>query len=279
MSARRVLAASVALLPVAILGGIAVGHGDAAPPDGRGPVAAALDLAGGPALDARRAAAVADATGRCLADRGIVMAVPVDLPPPVPDAGLDPIAWAGRWGFGISTRAAEVGTTRVPDAGPRLDAAARSALFGDAGRPGCQERARIEVYGLRDRLLAPLRPALEALGARIDADPGSRAADVAWVGCAGTVLEPLAGVPRPVRVGDLDPVRTWFAAQPGTAALQALERRVAAGIARCDLARVDARRHAAWPHEEAFVATHRERLAGIAVSIRAAEAAYPPTDP
>ncbi len=272
-------AVTVGLVPAVLLGVVVLRSDDMRQSDPRGPVAAALDLPSGPELDARRAVAVAEAATRCLADRGIRMIVPVDPPPDIPDADLDPVAWAERWGFGISTRPAEVEAVRATDVGPALEPAARSALFGDAGRPGCHELARIEVYGLRDRLLAPLRPELEALGATIDADPGSLAADVAWIGCVRVLVEPLGGVPSPAFAGDLEAVRARFASQPPTDALQALERRVAAGIARCDLARVDARRRAAWPHEAAFVAAHRDRLAAIAAAIRAAESDDAPPDP
>jgi hypothetical protein len=241
--------------------------------DGLGPVVRALRLERGPDLDARRAAAVAAATERCLAALGIRVTVPVQPPPPIPDPELDPVAWAERWGFGIST-AGGWDTVPAPTTPPPPP---------DARERRCAEAAAEEVYGLRERLLAPLRPALKALGRAIDADAASGAADARWTACvadATTDADPdLPTAPAP---GRLDALRAWFTARaqasPG-ASVVALERRVAAAIARCDLALADARRSAAEPHEQAFVRTYAVEIARIGAAIRAAEAAYPTAVP
>ena len=264
----------------ALIVGLVVGGGlamaivaPAAPPDdGLGPVLEALDLERGRELDARRAAAVAEAAERCLAAAGVRATVPVEPPPAIPDADLDPVAWAERWGFGITTAAgAPASGEATVETGP-LDALGRR----------CRNQAADAVYGLRDRLLAPLRPALAMLGATIDADPASRAADAAWVACAKTATAGVAPpLPAPPAPGRLDAVRTWFvgrAARRDPADI-VLERRVAAAIARCDLARVDARRTAAAPHERAFVDAHGDDLARIGAAIRTVEAAYPDASP
>jgi hypothetical protein len=87
------------------------------------------------------------------------------------------------------------------------------------------------------------------------------------------------GLPRPVRPGHLDGLRAWFAARaapPPSPEVLALERRVAAAVARCDVALVADRRRAADPHERAFVREHAAALRRIGAAIRDAEAAYPP---
>ena len=260
-----------ALIVGLVVGGalaLAIATPIAAPDHEQGPVLRALDLERGSALDARRAAAVADAAERCLAGHGVMADVPVEAPPSIPDADLDPVAWAERWGFGVAT-AAQLPPVGVPAVAPApLDGLERS----------CRDAAADEVYGLRDRLLAPLRPALEALGATIDADPASRAADAAWVDCARRATEEeVTDLPRPTAPGRLDVLRAWFAARSMDPDpwLVALERRVAASIARCDVLRVEGRRSAAAPHERAFVRAQRDALARIGAAIRAAEATYP----
>jgi hypothetical protein len=263
-------AAWVALIAGVALG-VAVVAAVPAPAGGLGPVARALALDHGPDLDARRAAAVAEAARHCLARDGI-SARPLPEPTPViPDAELDPIAWAERWGFGITTASGWHGGTVVD-----LPVASDSA---GPERAACQEEAALAVYGLRDRLLAPLRPALAALGASIDADPATVAADAAWTACvdpASAALDP--PVAPPTEPGRLEAIRGWFAARAGPRpdpSIVALERRVAAAIARCDLAFVELRRRAADPHERAFVREHGPALRRIGAAIRAAEAAYP----
>src|SRR4029453_5545274 len=54
-------------------------------------------------LDRRRAEAVAALVARCMAGLGLTWTPWVEPTPTVPDAELDPAAWAARWGFGVST--------------------------------------------------------------------------------------------------------------------------------------------------------------------------------
>jgi hypothetical protein len=244
------------------------------PDDGLGPVARALALDRGSDLDARRAAAVGEAVGRCLARHGITDAPPAEPPPAVPDPELDPVAWAARWGFGITTASGWSPRDAIPPpaaglAGPMVAT--------------CHEHAADEVYGLRERLLATLGPALTRLGAAIDADPATLAADRSWVACASAAVRAAdPTLPVPSSPGRLDALRTWFVTRGDSRpepSIIALERRVAVGIARCDRDHVTARRRAAEPHERAFVREHASLLARIGAAIRLAEAAYPSAPP
>src|SRR5689334_6255871 len=134
-------------------------------------VAAALDLDDGADVDRRREAAVAVLTARCMASLGFDWLAIPDSAPSVPDASLDPVSWADRWGFGVSTMIGRSESTPLPDrnleALARLPAAeqtaARSALHGSSVRPGCAEMASTDVYGSRERAMAPIRAALAAL--------------------------------------------------------------------------------------------------------------------
>jgi hypothetical protein len=245
---------------------------------------------GGPALDRRRAEAVAVLIAKCMAGHGLRW-TPVPEPPPTPpDPHLGPVDWARRWGFGVTTTigrpeptpARDPNLAGVADAGPRVRDVYLRALHGDASSPGCQATASASVYGLRDRLLAPLRPALQALDTRIAADPVADRVVAAWRSCV-----------RPVAVGPTTDRRTLPAALlerfaersaaigrgiggvVGLAALQADERRVATAVARCEVDFTDARAVAAEPHEAAFVDEHRDTLASIGAAIRAAESALP----
>lgn len=254
-------------------------------------VAAALALDDGPGLDARRAVAVAALIAVCMREHGLEWhAVPEPLPS-IPDSSLDPVAWADRWGFGVSTVAGSPIPSPVPDpelaalarAMPSVQAVIRAALHGSPSGPGCVERATEEVYGLRERVLRPMRPALDQLEKTIDADPAAQAAVASWRGCVAGVSggRPLehstlaaALVERTVRrLGD---VRAGTA---DLATVQREERRTAGVLARCEQALSGARTRIAARYEAAFVARYGDRLAGIGAAIRSAEAAWPSAAP
>jgi hypothetical protein len=244
----------------------------------------------GAELDARRAAAVAVLTAACMRHRGLSWQPVPDPLPAIPDPELDPVAWADRWGFGVSTIPAHPAGT--PD-DPNLVAIAklpdgqrsryRVALHGSAGRPGCQEAARESIYGLRDRLLRPLRVDLDVLETAVAADPGLARAVAIWRGCVGRVA---SGLPLDRRslpsallqrfaamVGDVEP------GSPRLGAIQEDERRVAGVLARCEAMYADTRTLIAARHETAFVATHEAALRAVGAAIRAAEAALPTLPP
>ena len=254
-------------------------------------VAAALDLDDGADLDRRREAAVAVLTARCMASLGFDWLAIPDSAPSVPDASLDPVSWADRWGFGVSTMIDRSESTPLPDrnleALARLPAAeqtaARSALHGSSVRPGCAELASTDVYGTRERAMAPIRAALEALDAEIAADSAALTALHAWAVCVAPVSDGLAAQ-RGSLAGALS---RGFAARvdtvrhdpSGLATLQVEERSTAGVLARCEAAFVEARAKIAAPHEAAFVRRHRAELASIGAAIRAAEAAWPTSEP
>lgn len=248
-------------------------------------VAAALGLdAPGAAadLDRRRDVAVAWQTARCMAGRGFVHIAVVEPVPEVPDGDLGPVAWAERWGFGISTAADLPASIAPPDPNlvriaalpvePRV--AALRALLGDGQTPGCAALAGHEVHGLRDRELAPLRNELGALAAAIERDPGLRSALAVWRACVGTAAD------RPEHLASLLDAfrRRAEALQDLPSALTTLqdeERVAAASVARCEMAYGAARAHARARLEGLFVARHRAALATIGGRIRRVESAYP----
>jgi hypothetical protein len=248
----------------------------------------------GPALDRRRAEATAALAASCMADRGLRWTPVVEPLPAVPDPDLGPIEWAGRWGFGASTmvgRPAAV-TTADPNlvaiAGlPAVERAAYlRALHGGGWAPGCLTAASETVYGLRDRLLAAVKSDLQALDARIAADPAAARALAAWRICVGPLapgLTPdrrtLSGALLERFVGRTAAIGAGIAGLIGLTALQADERRVATAVARCELAFIEDRSRVASAHEAAFVGRHREALASIGAAIRAAEAALPTLPP
>jgi hypothetical protein len=253
-------------------------------------VAAALGLKNDAALDERRSQAVAVLTTACMRRLGLEWAPAVDPMPTVPDADLDPVAWADRWGFGISTAVAQASSPPQTDANllavAAMPAAAESvyriALHGTSDRPGCHETASATVYGLRDRLLAPLRSALDGLEAEIASDPAALRALAAWHECVAAVSggatidrRSLPGAVVQRFIGRMSAVRD----ARDLGALQAEERRVAGVLARCEARYVDAKAAAAAPHEGAFLARHREALQAIGAAIRAAEAALPTLPP
>jgi hypothetical protein len=248
----------------------------------------------GPALDRRRAEATAALVTRCMADHGLRWTPVVEQPLAVPDPDLGPVEWAGWWGFGASTMIGP--PAGRPEADPNmaavagLPAAERAAylraLHGDGSAPGCLTTASESVHGLRDRLLAPLRPDLLALDARIGADPAAAQALAAWRRCVGPVAPGLTPDRRTLPgallerfVGRTTTMGPGIPGVVGLAALQADERRVAAAVARCELAFIEDRSRVAVAHEAAFVEEHRDALAAIGAAIRAAEAALPTLPP
>jgi hypothetical protein len=257
-------------------------------------VAAALGFdRADPALDGRRAEALAVLVADCMRQHGLRWTAVPEPAPPILDAGLDPVAWARRWGFGLSTMvggrpdpAAAGATVAALEANdPSVREAYRRALHGDDGSPGCHATATAAVFGARDRLLAPLRPALDALDARIAADPQTQRAATRWRTCVGPVTAGLTADRRSLpdallerydaqvgRLAGLDSIA-------GLAALQADERRVATVVAECELAFAAARASAAARHEAAFIAEHSAALASIRRAIDAAEADLPTLPP
>lgn len=248
----------------------------------------------GPLMDQRRTEAVAVLVSECMARHGLRWVPLVEPPPTVPDPELGPADWARRWGFGVSTTVGRPEPSAPAD--PNLAAADRAtpaerdamirALYGDDGTPGCQATANEAVYGLRGRLLAPLRDALDALETRIEADPASGRALAAWRSCVGPVAVGLQLDRRSLAGGLLERfVRRLAALGPGTAsvmglaALQADERRVATVMADCEMGYAAARAPVAGRHESVFVGEHRDALAGIRNALRAAEEALPTLAP
>jgi hypothetical protein len=241
-------------------------------------------------LDGRRAVAVAVLTSACMRSLGLRWQPVPEPPPEVPDPDLGPVAWADRWGFGVSTIPARPAGAADD---PNLDAIAtlpdglgsryRTALHGSPGQPGCQETARESVYGLRDRLLRPLRAELDALEAAVTADPGLGRAVAVWRGCVGRVAGGLPVDRRSLpsallqrfaaRTADVEP------GSPRLGAIQQDERRVAGVVARCEATYTDTRTLIAARYEAAFVARHEAALSAVGATIRAAEAALPTLPP
>jgi hypothetical protein len=254
-------------------------------------IAAALGVDDGPDLDSRRATAVAALTTACMRRHGLDWAAVPESLPTVPDASLDPIAWADRWGFGIATMAGMPATSAAPDQnlealgrmpGP-AQAVVRAALHGTVSDRGCAEQATQEVYGLRDRALAPLRPAFEELTATIDIDPRVVAAVATWRGCVAPVSSGLAAERRTLAgalleraVARLDDVR---AGRADLGSAQREERQDAGMLARCEAAFTDVRARVAQRYEAPFVSRYRAQLASIGATIKAAEAAWPSAAP
>lgn len=252
-------------------------------------VEAALRIHGDPSLDRRRADAVAVLTADCMRQRGLPWLAVPEPAPQLPDPDLDPVEWARRWGFGLSTMVGAAPAQTREDANmagsdgadPSTRAAYRRALHGQDGTPGCHDIASDAVFGLRDRLLAPMRDALDGLDARISADPAARQAVATWRKCVRPIATGLAADRRSLagnlvgrydaRVRNLAGLRSIAV----LAALQADERRVATVVAECELAYAAARAAAAAPHEATFVVEHHGALTTIGAAIRAAEAALP----
>jgi hypothetical protein len=254
-------------------------------------VEAALGLGAATAEeDARRAAAVAVLTATCMRSLGLTWQPVPEPPPDIPDPDLGPVAWADRWGFGVSSIPARPAGSADD---PNLDAMAtmpealrsryRAALRGSAGRPGCQETARESVYGLRDRLLRPLRAELEALEASVAADPGLGRAVAVWRGCVGRVADGLPvdrrSLPSALLQRFAARTASVEAGSPRLRDIQQDERRVAGVLARCEETYEDTRTLIAARYEAAFVARHEAAISAVGAAIRTAEAALPTLPP
>lgn len=250
-------------------------------------VAAALDVPQGPRLEARRALAAARATAACMARLGLAYdPIPAPLPA-IPDPQLDPVAWAARWGFGVATSVERPAAARPADADDRQIAAMAelgrtrylAALFGDGnGSGGCHGAAIASVYGLRDRLLEPLRGPLSELAAAIDGDPGSASAMGRWQACVaatGMADAERSSLVARLRARFVDRVLAAGSDAARLAAIAVEERLVAVTVARCEEDYGRAMAAVGAPHEARFVATYRSLLTRIGARIRAAEAAYP----
>jgi hypothetical protein len=215
----------------------------------------------------------------------------VEPVPSIPDASLDPVAWADRWGFGISTEADRPTASPMPDgnlealarASPSTRAAIVAAVHGTAASPGCAERANEEVYGLRTRALAPLRAALDQLRSAIDGDPAGLAAVASWRACVAAVSGDLALDRATLPAALLDRAARRYqevrSHRADLASAQRDERRTAGVVARCEVAFAAARSRIAARYEGPFVARHREQLEAIASAIRSTEAAWPSAPP
>ncbi len=243
-----------------------------------------------PGLDRRRSEAVAVLTAACMADHGFVYLPVVEAPPAIPDADLGPVAWAERWGFGVSTSIDAAPPPPQPD--PNLEAVGRMppgerdrylvALHGPAaGGGGCHGKAVDAVLGLRDRALAPLARELDALEAAIDGDPGTVALLGAWRDCvrpAGFAAADRSTLGS--RLIDAFAARVAVAGdRTALAAIQAEERAVATVVAHCEVAYAAGRDAVAAVHEAPFVRAHLVWLRSIGAGIRAAEAALPTLPP
>lgn len=289
--------AGLAALVLGIAGGLAIATGVLSMRGAPAPTTVAEALAldgGGPDLDRRRADAVAILVSACMRRHGWSWKPWPEPPMALPDASMDPVSWADRWGFGVTTGAAAASAPAPID--PNLSSLARLApddrdrmrvaLFGDGSRGGCQAQATSEVYGLRERLLAPIRPALEDLDRRIAADPAAATVQARWRACVGPIA---GGLPLDRRTLAASLVERFAArvasfgtvpaAIAGRAALQVEERRVAASLARCETAYETDRANVAAPHEAAFVLEQRAALEAVGRTIRAAEAALPTLPP
>lgn len=290
--------AAYAALILGLVGGLALATGVLSGRSSPAPttVAGVLQLdVPGVDIDRRRREAIGVLVARCMTRHGFAWAPWVEPPPSVPDPDLPPIQWAERWGFGISTvigrpRSVEPGDpnlTVLATLGPDQRDALRRALYGFRGERGCQTAATEEVYGLRERLLAPLRPALDALDAHIATDPEAITIASTWRTCVAPVTGGTASADRQDLPGRLmasisDRLATLSrtpAALAGLAALQADERRSAVVLARCEEAFAAGRSVVAAPYEAAFTAAQDDPLRRIGAAIRAEEAALPTLPP
>lgn len=291
--------AAYTVVALAAIGSVLVGAvvvSATAPPPSTVRAALGLDGPDAPGLAERQARAVASATAACMERAGLTYVAVPDPPPTIPDPTLEPVAWAERWGFGVSTSVGTAGATAVADpnaahaaslAGAAADAY-RTALFGRDGAGGCHGSANAAVHGLRERLLAPLRSELLALEAAIEADPGLVAARAAWRACVARATASLALAPSlltrdrlPSSLLEAFERRARSAAGDprALAGVQGQERRVAAAVARCEGRFAEDRSIVARPHEARFLRQHGTALRRIGRAIRDAEAALPGVPP
>ena len=254
-----------------------------------------LDGADPPDLARRRELAVERVVVACMAQRGFAYVPLTDPPPAIPDADLDPVDWAERWGFGVSTSAGRLLAT-APVVDVNLELAARldppearryrAALFGTGPRDeGCRAAGAEAILGLRERLLAPLAGPLSALEHAVAGDPGMTTAEATWATCVRRAADAM-GVPAAGRTrarlvpATLDVLARRLAAltprdRAGLERLREAERRSAVAVARCESAYATDRETIARPYEAAFVRMHRVELRRIGSAIRTAEAALP----
>lgn len=275
---------------LAALGLLLVGALVGIPVPRAGSVGATLGLDGGDALELerRRALEVAQRTASCMRSLGFAYD---PIPEPsiaIPDAGLDPVAWAERWGFGVTTSVGTWPAKEVADGNAaraeRLSASEREryarALHGDGTTAGCHTTATTAVYGLRARALAPLRPLLAELERTIDADAGMDRVRTVWTGCARAAIAPLE---PPTTFPDRARMPAWLlgrfaerlrltGSERDLANARALERWVAAAVARCEAVFARDRTAVAAPHEAAFLRIHGVAVRRVGSAIRAAEA-------
>jgi hypothetical protein len=245
-------------------------------------------------LERRRAEAVAVLVARCMSEHGFAWEPWVEPAPVLPDADLDPVAWAERWGFGVSTMVglpaaalpADPNLVALESASREVREAVHGVLHGSGADRGCIAAATDEVFGLRDRLLAGVRPALVELDQRIAADPAAARVAEVWRSCVAPIADDLAR-DRVMLAGSLIErasarlagLGRGPASIAGLAALQADERRRASVLARCEQAFMSERSRFAEAHEAAFVTVHRATLERVGAAIRDAEAAFPTLPP
>jgi hypothetical protein len=243
-----------------------------------------LDTRDPPGLGARRATAVATLTADCMARRGLRWDPIPDPIPSIPDPDLDPVAWADRWGFGISTSVGAPAPDAVPDANLAAIAGAPDAtreryVAALDGAAGCRTMATEAVHGLRERLLTPLRSALADLDRTIAADPRMAAARAEWARCVAPVAHGHPPDRRTLAAAlTSDLVRALSTPGPVAPRLRRIrdeERRIAGRLARCEVAYASRRAVVAARHESAFVAAHQVALDAIGAAIRAAEGSLP----
>ena len=290
--------AAYAALLLGLVGGLALATGvlssGPSPPPATVANALGLDVPGSD-IERRRGEAVAVLVARCMTRHGFAWTPWVEPPPTVPDADLAPIPWAERWGFGISTvvgrsqpvQPGDPNLTSLVGLAPDERDALHRALYGDGAGPGCQAVATDEVYGLRERSIAPLRPALDALDARIAADPEAATLVSTWRTCVAPLTRGMSTIERaglPARVmASISDRLAGLGRTPGAiaalAVLQAEERRAAAVLARCEAAFSAGRSVVAAPYEAAFTLEHGDALRRIGAEIRVAEAALPTVPP
>ena len=289
--------AAYAALILGLVVGLAVATGvlsrRSAPPQATVAGALGIDVPGDD-IDRRRAEAAAVLVSRCMTRHGFAWAPWIEPPPAVPDPDLGPVAWAERWGFGISTLAAhqhavepgDPNLTALGALGPDARDEARRALFGDRVAPGCQVIATEEVYGLRARLLAPLRPALDELDARVAGDPAAIALVSTWRSCVAPLTSGMTvdrdRLPERVMAAISDRLAALGetpAAVAGRAAIVAEERHAATVLAGCEETFSTARAVVAAPYEASFTREHGDALRRVGAEIRMAEAALPTMPP
>jgi hypothetical protein len=283
-------AGSLAFL-LSLIGTAVIAAAVLSPRSGPTTIAEAIDAPSSADLDTRRALAVAALTHACMQALGLPYDAVPEPPASIPDAHLDPITWAERWGFGIATAVGAPALAPVEDpnatrlAGLPGPARARylQALYGDgAGQIGCHGSAVDQVHGLRDRALAPVRSRFEELEGAVAADPATAPVTAAWDGCVrrlGIAATDRATLVERMRQSFTERVAAIAQDPRLVAAVAAEERRIAAGIARCEAEHAERMAVVAAPHEQRFVARYGSLLARIGARIRAAEATYPVSRP